>query len=84
MLDDDADAIVEAMVHLARALKMQVTAEGVETAEQRDMALAIGCDELQGFLLGFADDRGADARNPVHGRQEALATVGGLRRGAER
>ena len=49
--DDDTHAIVEAMVRLARALKMQVTVEGVETAEQRDMALAIGCDELQGFLL---------------------------------
>jgi diguanylate cyclase (GGDEF)-like protein len=48
---DDTRAIVEAMVRLARALKMQVTIEGVETAEQRDMALAIGCDELQGFLL---------------------------------
>ena len=49
--DDDTYAIIEAMVRLARALKIQVTVEGVETAEQRDMALAIGCDELQGFLL---------------------------------
>ena len=49
--DDNTHAIVEAMVRLARALKIQVTVEGVETAEQRDMALAIGCDELQGFLL---------------------------------
>ena len=49
--DDDTYAIVEAIVRLARALKIQVTVKGVETAEQRDMALAIGCDELQGFLL---------------------------------
>jgi diguanylate cyclase (GGDEF)-like protein len=48
---DNTYAIIEAMVRLARALKIQVTVEGVETAEQRDMALAIGCDELQGFLL---------------------------------
>ena len=49
--DDEAHAIIEAMVGLARALKIQVAVEGVETAEQRDMALAIGCDELQGFLF---------------------------------
>ena len=50
-VDDSTHAIVEAMVRLARALRIQVTAEGVETADQRDMMLAIGCDELQGFLL---------------------------------
>ena len=50
-VDDDTHAIVEAMVRLARALRIQVTVEGVETADQRDMALAIGCDELQGLLL---------------------------------
>ena len=30
---------------------MEVTAEGVETEEQRDCLIRIGCDELQGFLL---------------------------------
>jgi diguanylate cyclase (GGDEF)-like protein len=47
----DCDAIVRAMVALGRALHMQVTAEGVETADQRDHLVAIGCHELQGFLL---------------------------------
>jgi EAL domain-containing protein (putative c-di-GMP-specific phosphodiesterase class I) len=47
----DADAIVRAMVSLGRALHMQVTAEGVETVDQRDHLTAIGCHELQGFLL---------------------------------
>ena len=46
-----SDAIVEAMVNLARALGVDVTAEGVETEEQRDALMRIGCDELQGFLL---------------------------------
>jgi EAL domain-containing protein (putative c-di-GMP-specific phosphodiesterase class I) len=50
-VDDSTHAIVEAMVRLARALRIQVTVEGVETADQRDMTLAIGCDELQGTFL---------------------------------
>jgi diguanylate cyclase (GGDEF)-like protein len=49
--DSAADAIVQAMVDLARAMGVEVTAEGVETAEQRDFLARIGCDELQGFLL---------------------------------
>jgi EAL domain-containing protein (putative c-di-GMP-specific phosphodiesterase class I) len=49
--DVASDAIVEAMVSLARALGVEVTAEGVETAQQRETLLRIGCDELQGFLL---------------------------------
>ncbi len=47
----DADAIVRAMIGLARSLKLQVTAEGVETVAQRDHLTAIGCQELQGYLL---------------------------------
>ena len=39
------------MVGLARALKMQVAVDGIETAAQRDVTLAIGCNELQGALL---------------------------------
>ena len=52
-LDSDkaSDAIVQAMVDLARAMRVDVTAEGVETAAQRDFLQSIGCNELQGFLL---------------------------------
>jgi diguanylate cyclase (GGDEF)-like protein len=52
-LDTDAasDAIVQAIVDLARAMGVEVTAEGVETPTQRDALKRIGCDELQGFLL---------------------------------
>jgi len=46
-----SDAIVLAMVELARAMGIEVTAEGVETVEQRDYLQSIGCNELQGFLL---------------------------------
>ncbi|MEQ1900874.1 MAG: EAL domain-containing protein [Devosia sp.] len=44
-------AIVEAMVRLAHALKIDVTAEGVETDDQRMILTRLGCNVLQGFLL---------------------------------
>ena len=45
-------AIVNAMVDLARSLRLAVVAEGVETAAELEMVKRAGCDEAQGFLLG--------------------------------
>lgn len=42
-------AIVTAIVGLARSLGMQVTAEGVETAEQLAYLADLSCDEYQGY-----------------------------------
>jgi EAL domain-containing protein (putative c-di-GMP-specific phosphodiesterase class I) len=47
----DALAIARAIVQLAHSLDLRVVAEGVETEDQRDHLLALGCDELQGFLF---------------------------------
>jgi EAL domain-containing protein (putative c-di-GMP-specific phosphodiesterase class I) len=44
-------AIVQAMVTLAHALDIEVTAEGVETEEQKRILTQMGCNTLQGFLL---------------------------------
>jgi diguanylate cyclase (GGDEF)-like protein len=49
--DGPSNAIVQAIVDLARAMGVEVTAEGVETEAQRDALKRIGCDELQGFLF---------------------------------
>jgi diguanylate cyclase (GGDEF)-like protein/PAS domain S-box-containing protein len=53
-LEDDAEAetIVQAIIGLSRSLRLDVTAEGVETNRQLAMLRALGCDFVQGYLLG--------------------------------
>jgi diguanylate cyclase (GGDEF)-like protein/PAS domain S-box-containing protein len=48
---NEAVAIVHAILSLASSLKMQTTAEGVETAVQQRLLQAAGCDEMQGHLF---------------------------------
>jgi diguanylate cyclase (GGDEF)-like protein len=48
----DQVAIIQAVLSIARALGMAVTAEGVETVVQKDFLKALGCDSAQGFLFG--------------------------------
>ena len=48
---EDADAIVRTMIVLGGSLRMRVTAEGVETAEQLAWLRAEGCTEAQGYFL---------------------------------
>lgn len=44
--------IVTAIVALAQTLNLKVVAEGVETAEQQEFLTGLGCNTLQGYLLG--------------------------------
>ncbi len=50
----DAAAIVTAVVTLGHAMGLQVTAEGVETADQESFLRSAGCSQLQGFLFSRA------------------------------
>jgi diguanylate cyclase (GGDEF)-like protein len=44
--------LVSVIINLARALKLNTVAEGVETEEQLRQLRSLGCDEMQGYLFG--------------------------------
>jgi EAL domain-containing protein (putative c-di-GMP-specific phosphodiesterase class I) len=44
-------ALCDSIIVMAHRLGLQVVAEGVETAEQRQLLLRAGCDYLQGYLF---------------------------------
>jgi len=48
---DDA-AIIAAIVALGRTLNLRIVAEGVETSKQQEFLTEVGCDALQGYLMG--------------------------------
>ena len=49
---DRNEQIVRALVLLAKSIGMKTIAEGVETHAQLARLIAIGCDQIQGYLLG--------------------------------
>lgn len=51
---DESVAIVTAIVSLCRAMGLTVTAEGVETEDQKLFLSQTGCNEMQGFLFSRA------------------------------
>ena len=53
-VDSNAASIsmIRSVIALARAVGLAVVTEGVETASQLELMKELGCDEVQGFLLG--------------------------------
>jgi diguanylate cyclase (GGDEF)-like protein len=48
------ESIVRTIVELARLRGLKTTAEGVESVDQQDALIKMGCDDLQGFLFSRA------------------------------
>jgi diguanylate cyclase (GGDEF)-like protein/PAS domain S-box-containing protein len=55
----ESKAIIRAVARLGRSLGVTVTAEGVETEEQRSFLRTLGCEEMQGYLLSRPLDEAA-------------------------
>ena len=74
--EDDGNAIVSAIVGMAKALGLTVVAEGVETAGQAERVSELGCDLAQGYYFG----RPVPAQDLLTGlwRHAAVAAADGL------
>ncbi|EDZ99691.1 diguanylate cyclase/phosphodiesterase with GAF sensor [Burkholderia sp. H160] len=69
----DSIAITQAVVAMAHSLGMNVTAEGVETAEQAAFLRAIDCDKQQGYLYSRPVGASAYARTLYDAQMISMA-----------
>jgi diguanylate cyclase (GGDEF)-like protein/PAS domain S-box-containing protein len=53
--NEQARAIIRAVLALGQSLRIPVLAEGVETESQFDLLIREGCEEAQGYFLGRPD-----------------------------
>jgi predicted signal transduction protein with EAL and GGDEF domain len=67
-------AIVNAVAGLANNLNMISTAEGVETQEQLDTLMQVGCVEMQGYLFSKARPAAEIVRMFMNGAELATGT----------
>lgn len=50
-VQESAAELIRAIVAIAKAVNMKITAEGIETDQQLKLAVAAGCTEFQGYLF---------------------------------
>lgn len=79
--DERTRVIFEATINMAKGLKCNTVAEGVETAEEVAILTRLGCTELQGFFFSTPRPRDELAswveernHNNVHGLQDRIAS----------
>jgi predicted signal transduction protein with EAL and GGDEF domain len=59
-----AVAIVRAVLALGKSLSIPILAEGIETESQLSVLQREGCDEVQGFLLGYPQPQASHEAGP--------------------
>lgn len=50
--DRQSLAVIRAVAQMGRDMNIPTLAEGVESQDQLDLLRAIGCDAVQGYLIG--------------------------------
>ncbi|MBL8634189.1 MAG: EAL domain-containing protein [Myxococcales bacterium] len=55
--DPRRQAVTQSLVQLCRELRVEVIVEGIESAEERDMLIALGCDLMQGYFFAKPSPR---------------------------
>lgn len=73
----DEEMILRAIIHLGHSLRLQLTAEGVETQAQLAFLREAGCDAYQGWLHSQAMPAAALAREFSMARPNATPAEGG-------
>ncbi len=70
LMSSNNGEVLKATIHLASALDLPVTAEGIETEEQARTAREAGCQSLQGHLCGkpMTVEQLRDRLTPMPGR----------------
>ena len=71
---NDGACIVNAIIAMARGLKLEIVAEGVENQDQLEYLTASNCDHVQGFLFGRPQP-GPEVRKLLDQRPLPAATV---------
>lgn len=66
--DRAAYGIVQAIISLGRGLGMEVVAEGVETREQAQVLMELGCEAAQGYFFSKPVEKDRLFRLMQHGR----------------
>ncbi|TVQ09209.1 MAG: EAL domain-containing protein [Leptolyngbya sp. DLM2.Bin27] len=68
-------AMVTAIIAMAKGLTLSVVAEGVETADQTRCLHHLGCTQMQGYLFGRPQpsELAANYLNPIYGQTWRLA-----------
>jgi diguanylate cyclase (GGDEF)-like protein len=89
--DTQSDAIVGTILSLGRALKLPITAEGIEDAGTSERLKSLGCSDGQGWLFGKAISGGAvrasfgmQTKSEVHHPRTRSGMIGAERRDRRR